>query len=58
MSAEWRDTHIIPRYHAAGVRKFAFYMSESMPMIGAPPAAEGPAFLPRTSEGGMTRLPG
>jgi hypothetical protein len=46
MSAEWRDAHIVPRYNAAGVRKFAFHMPDGMPMIGSPPAAEGPATYP------------
>jgi hypothetical protein len=42
----WRDAHIIPRYNAAGVRRFAFLFPEGMPAIGAPPAAEGPATYP------------
>ena len=29
--AEWRDQQIIPRYNAAGVRKFAFLWPEGMP---------------------------
>ena len=42
----WRDANIIPRYNAAGVRKFAFHMPAGMPAIGSPPAAEGPAQFP------------
>ena len=42
----WRDANIIPRYNAAGVRRFAFLFPEGMPAIGAPPAAEGPATFP------------
>lgn len=42
MDDVWRDTNIIPRYNAAGVTKFAFQMPASMPMIGSPPAKEGP----------------
>jgi hypothetical protein len=43
MDAEWRDLHIVPRYNAGGVRKFAFHIPEGMPAIGAPPQREGPA---------------
>ena len=46
MSAGWRDEHIIPRYNAAGIKKFAFIMPEGMPAIGAAPAPEGPADFP------------
>jgi hypothetical protein len=46
MDDEWRNEHIVPRYNAAGVRKFAFHMPEGMPAIGEPPAAEGPATFP------------
>ena len=46
MDGEWRDRNIIPRYNAAGVRRFAFLMPEGMPAIGAPPAPEGPATFP------------
>ena len=42
----WRDTHIIPRYNAAGLQRFAFVMPPGMPAIGAPPAPEGPADFP------------
>lgn len=46
MMTGWRDEHIIPRYNAAGLRKFAFVMPKGMPAIGAPPKAEGPAAFP------------
>jgi hypothetical protein len=46
MDADWRDANIIPTYHAAGVERFAFHMPEGMPMIGQPPAPEGPARFP------------
>jgi hypothetical protein len=46
MDAEWRDANIVPRYNAAGLEKFAFHMPEGMPMIGKPPAVEGPAAYP------------
>src|ERR1700736_4757290 len=42
---EWRDAHIIPRYGAAGVRKFAFLMPAGFPKAGAE-AFEGPAIFP------------
>ena len=42
---EWRDAHIIPRYGAAGVRKFAFLMPAGFPKVGAE-AIEGPAIFP------------
>ncbi len=42
----WRDEQIIPRYNAAGVKKFAFLMPAAMPAIGADPAPEGPADFP------------
>ena len=41
----WRDAHIIPRYGAAGVRKFAFLMPASFPDAGRE-AIEGPAIFP------------
>jgi hypothetical protein len=31
---QWRDAHIIPRYGAAGVRKFAFLMPPGFPDAG------------------------
>jgi hypothetical protein len=46
MDGPWRDANIIPRYNAAGVTRFAFHMPDGMPMIGAPPAAEGPGQFP------------
>jgi len=46
MDGPWRDANIIPRYNAAGVAKFAFHMPEGMPMIGKPPAPEGPGRFP------------
>jgi hypothetical protein len=42
----WRDANIVPRYNAAGVRRFAFLFPDGMPAIGAPPAVEGPATFP------------
>ena len=41
----WRDAHIIPRYGAAGVRKFAFLMPRGFPDAGKE-AVEGPAVFP------------
>ena len=46
MDGDWRDANIIPRYNAAGVKKFAFLMPAGMPAIGAPPAPEGPGEFP------------
>lgn len=46
---EWRDEHIIPRYTAAGVTKFAFVVGEGVPGTvesGAVPAPEGRAQFP------------
>ncbi|HMF97561.1 MAG TPA: hypothetical protein VKE96_24845 [Vicinamibacterales bacterium] len=42
---EWRDAHIIPRYGAAGVRRFAFLMPPGFPQAGSE-AVEGPAVFP------------
>ncbi len=44
----WRleGAHIIPRYNAAGVMSFAFLMPVEMPMVGKPPAREGPGRFP------------
>ena len=42
---EWRDAHIIPRYGAAGVRRFAFLMPARFPNPGTE-AVEGPAVFP------------
>ncbi len=41
----WRDAHIIPRYGAAGVRRFAFVMPPAFPEAGRE-AVEGPAVFP------------
>ena len=42
---EWRDAHIIPRYGAAGVRRFAFLMPVGFPNVGQE-VFEGPAVFP------------
>ena len=45
---EWRDDHVIPRYSAAGIRKFAF-LAPGFPDTaenGAAEAYEGPATFP------------
>jgi hypothetical protein len=42
---EWRDAHIIPRYGAAGIRRFAFLMPPGFPNAGRE-AVEGPAIFP------------
>ena len=42
---QWRDAHIIPRYGAAGVRKFAFLVPAGFPNAGQE-AFEGPAVFP------------
>ena len=42
---QWRDAHIIPRYGAAGVRKFAFQMPAGFPGTGKE-EIEGPAVFP------------
>lgn len=41
----WRDAHIIPRYGAAGVRRFAFLMPPAFPETGKE-SVEGPAVFP------------
>ena len=46
MNVGWRDEHIIPRYNAAGLKKFAFIVPQGMPAVGAAPANEGPANFP------------
>ena len=46
MDLGWRDVNIIPRYNAAGMKKFAFHMPEGMPAVGKPPGAEPPASYP------------
>ena len=43
MDGAHRDSQVIPRYNAAGVRRFAFLMPTGMPSIGAAPSKEGPA---------------
>lgn len=46
---EWRNDAIIPRYGAAGVKKFAFLMPEDFPNTmesGAQEAVDGPAVFP------------
>lgn len=46
---DWRQTHIIPRYNAAGVTKFAFVLPRGATDIvenGVTPAAEGKAMFP------------
>jgi hypothetical protein len=42
---EWRDAHIIPRYGAAGTRRFAFLMPAGFPKSGVE-AIDGPAVFP------------
>jgi len=42
---EWRDAHIIPRYGAAGARRFAFLTAAGNPRAGTE-AVEGPAVFP------------
>ena len=42
---EWRNATVIPRYGAAGVRKFGFVMPEGFPHIGTE-SVEGPAVFP------------
>jgi len=46
---EWRNDAIIPRYGAAGVRKFAFHVSAGFPGTiesGGKEAIDGPAIFP------------
>jgi hypothetical protein len=46
---QWRDDCIIPRYGAAGTRKFAFHMPAGFPNTmeaGGKEAIEGPAIFP------------
>jgi hypothetical protein len=45
----WRDEHIVPLYNDAGVEKFAFLVTGSMPGTvekGAEPVPDGPATFP------------
>lgn len=54
----WRDKNIIPRYNAAGVKKFAFVMPVSAAHTvehGAPPAAESPGVFPTAYFNGRAR---
>ncbi len=46
MDDEWRDANIIPRYNAAGVRRFAFLYPDGVPVIGLPPGPMGPSRFP------------
>jgi hypothetical protein len=41
----WRDAHIIPRYGAAGVRKFALVMPAGFPNVSKE-MVDGPAVFP------------
>jgi hypothetical protein len=46
---QWRDEHIIPRYGAAGVTKFAFLVGDGFPGTvesGGEPGVEGRATFP------------
>ena len=42
---EWRDAHIIPRYGAAGIRRFAFLVPPGFPRAGVE-EVEGQAVFP------------
>jgi hypothetical protein len=45
----WRDENIVPLYNQAGVEKFAFLVTDSMPGTvekGATPTPDGPASFP------------
>jgi hypothetical protein len=45
----WRDQHIIPRYNAAGVKKFAFLVPPDAPgtvEVGSEPKREPPGNFP------------
>ena len=46
MDDDWRDEHIVPRYNAAGVHRFAFHVPDGMPAVGAPPTSMGPSTFP------------
>lgn len=41
----WRDTHVVPRYGAAGVRKFGFVMPAGFPDLRRE-GVDGPAIFP------------
>src|SRR5258707_15660475 len=46
---KWRDDSIIPRYGAAGVKKFAFHVPDGFPNTmeaGGAEAVDGPAIFP------------
>lgn len=46
---QWRDDAIIPRYGAAGTRKFAFHMPAGVPgtmELGGKEVIDGPAIFP------------
>lgn len=46
---DWRDEHVVPRYNAAGVKRFAFLVPQGTPNTvesGAEPRVEGPANFP------------
>jgi len=52
----WREIHIVPRYNAAGVKKFAFHFAAGMPLIGKPPRWKASRnILPATSAAANTR---
>src|SRR5262249_4284722 len=44
---EWRDAHIIPRYGAAGVRRFAFLMPADFPRAGTEAIERAAIFPPQ-----------
>ena len=52
--APWRDEHIIPRYNAARVKKFAFLIPSGAPGIAgrSAPGRKDPSPLPSRSFGG------
>jgi hypothetical protein len=43
----WRDAHVVPRYGAAGVRKFAFVMARAFPRAGMESVEEPAIFTTR-----------
>ncbi|MEM9134774.1 MAG: hypothetical protein AAF962_23525 [Actinomycetota bacterium] len=49
LDVEWRDANLIPRLNAAGPHKIALIVPADFPMIGAPPAPEGPSDHPTAS---------
>jgi hypothetical protein len=57
--AGWRDENIIPRYNAAGVKKFAFLLPPGVPGTvesGTPPAPEPPGDFPTGYFAGRDRI--